>query len=71
MNTLLAQSALPEPSQGQRLILDTAQYNIDGAGQLWWQSPLFLGAMAILLLVIVGFFTWRFIVDSKKDKHDN
>lgn len=60
-------SKLPEPSQGQRLILDTEQYNLpssQGTGS-FFHSPWFYALIAVVLLAATGFAVWRFIKISK------
>lgn len=60
-------SKLPEPSQGQRLILDTQQYNLPSSQGGWsfFHSPWFYGLIAVVLLAAAGFAVWRFIKISK------
>ena len=61
-------SKLPEPSQGQRLILDTEQYVLphenDGEASFFGSQGFYFLAV-VVLLVVVGFFVWKFVKISK------
>ena len=67
-NIFSQNSQLPEPSQGQRLILDTEQYRLpnedDGEASIF-NSTGFYVVVVIVLLAVVGYFGWQFIKSSK------
>lgn len=67
-NKLSQNSALPEAVPGQRLILDTEQYQLpgetDGNGS-FFNTTAFYIIVFVILLGLVGYFGWQFIKTSK------